>query len=393
MTLALRVGRSCRRNFASAALMVGAAGTFGGCHVFDAPESRARGRVAWHVSDAGGGTPAFDGTMVFFTARDHSVAAVDAATGQPRWRSPTGTIGAPPGWAGCQLAGELVACGDSGIVAFRRADGALAWRFDVAHEQPGLYQFQVNNGVIFAGSFGHGSVYAIDAATGAARWTAPVLAADPTNVNIPKLATDGDIVVGIFSRGTKPLTGGALALDAATGAVRWVTNFPQGGPDSTSFGVSVALWESSVLASSSDGRIYELDRTTGSVKSFFPGVGQEAPGLRGPVGEDFRAIAVSGSTVLAGSLSGWFVAYDLARHRELWRVDDTDGSANGAPLVVVGNEAFVNHFNGRLAAFSTTQPKFLWDVGDFQNAFVASPAVGSDKIFVAGLTGFWAIDK
>lgn len=375
--------------------MIGAAGAFGGCHMFDAPASHARGRVAWYVSGAGGGTPAFDGTTVFFIEQDHSVAALDAATGQPRWRSTTGTIGAPPGWAGCQPAGELVACGDSGIVAFRRADGALAWRFDVAHEQPGLYRFQVNNGVIFAGSFGHGTVYAIDAGTGAARWTAPVLAADPSNVNIPKLATDGDIVVGIFSRGTKPLTGGVVALDAATGALRWVTNFPTGGPDSTSFGVSVALWASSVLASSSDGRIYELDRTTGSVKSFFPGVGQRANvvGVTGPVGEDFRPIAIANSTLFAASTGSWLIAYSLAAHRELWRVVDPDGSSNGSAIIVDGDRVYSVDFNGRLAAFSATEPKFLWDVGDFQNAFVASPAVGPDKIFVAGLTGFWAIDK
>jgi outer membrane protein assembly factor BamB len=381
---------------AFAAMAIMAAGAVDGCHLFDFAGSGARrASVAWHVSDAAGGTPAFDGASVFFIARDHSVAALDAATGKARWRSPTGTIGAPPSWAGCKVVANLVACGDSGIVGFRRADGALAWRFDVAHEQPGLYQFQVNNGVIFAGSFGRGTVYAIDAATGTARWTAPVLAADPTNVNIPKLATDGDVVVGIFSRGTKPLTGGAVALDAATGAVRWITNFPQGGPDSTSFGVSVALWESFVLASSSDGRIYELDRATGAIKSFFPGVGQRANvvGVSGPVGEDFRPIAVANATLFAASTGSWLIAYSLVQHRELWRVVDPDGASNGSAIVVDGDRVYSVDFNGRLAAFSTTEPKFLWDVGDFQDAFIASPAVGPDKIFVAGLTGFWAIDK
>jgi outer membrane protein assembly factor BamB len=219
-----------------------------------------------------------------------------------------------------------------------------------------------------------------------------VLGADPAGANISDLATDGDIVAAVYARGDRPQSGGVVALDAHTGAVRWLTNFSPAA-DSNAGGISVALWEQSVLASSNDGRIYMFDRTTGATLSYFSGVGQEAPGLPGAVGPDIRRIAVSGATLFAGSLGSWFIAHDLVHRRELWRLADPEGSPNNAPIVVDGDKVYVIHFNGRLAAFSASQPKFLWDVGDFQNAFVGSPVVGPDKIFVAGLTGFWAIDK
>lgn len=396
MPSAFPAGKGRRVGRIPTAAVIIAAGTVSGCHLFDLGGSHADGaRIAWHVSDVGGGRPAFDGTTVFFVARDHSVAALDPATGKTRWRSPTGTVGDPPLTTSCQIVGALVACGDSGIVALRRSDGVLAWRFDVSRDQPGRFPFVVDSETIFAGSFGRGTVYAVDGATGAVRWAAPVLAADSAGANIPSLATDGDIVVAVFVRGTRPQTGGVVALDANSGAIRWLTNFSLAASDSDAGGISVALWQASVLASSNDGRIYVLDRATGAVQSAFAGVGQEAPadGIKGPVGPDLRQIVVAGSTLYASSLSGWFIAYDLTQHRELWRVIDPDGSAYNSPIVVDIDKVYIVHFDGRLAAFSATQPKFLWDVGDYQDAFVAGPAVGPDKLFVAGITGFWAIDK
>ena len=132
---------------------------------------------------------------------------------------------------------------------------------------------------------------------------------------------------------------------------------------------------------------------TGATQFFFPGVGRKPLGSSGPVGPDLRRLAVSGSTLLTASLSGWIVAYDLVRHEELWRLSNPEGAANNSPIVVDDDKVYVNNINGRLAAFLVAEPLFLWHAGDFQNPFIASPAVGPDKIFVAGLTGFWAIDK
>ena len=367
------------------------------CHLLD-PGGRGRRSavVAWRAAGSSTATPAFDGSTAYFIGTDHTVVAVDAATGQVRWRRPTGTMTGPTALTTCRIVGALVACGDSGIVAFQRTDGTPAWRYDVSNDAPGRFPFVSNNDILFAGSYGQGSVYAIDAASGDQRWVAPVLAFDSVGVNIPDVAIDGDMVAAVFVRGTRPQTGGVIALDSQTGSVRWRTNFSLASPDSNSGGISVVVWGPTVVASSNDGRLYLLDRLTGAIRSFFPGVGNIAPGLGLPgvrVGQDFRHLAVSGSTLFASSLSGWFVAYDLANHVELWRVADPEGAANTSSIATDSDAVYINHFNGRLAAFSAHGPAFLWDVGSYQDPFAAGPTVGFDKIFVAGLTGFWAIDK
>jgi outer membrane protein assembly factor BamB len=378
-------------------LAAAAGGLASGCHLFDVSGNRTpEVKVGWHVSGAGGGIPAFDGTAAYFVSGKDSVIAIDGTTGQIRWRATTGSVGNASQSSNCAVIADLVACGDSGIVAFRRADGSTAWHFDVAGEQPGKFAFQVHAGTIYAGSFGRGTIYAVDGASGGLRWTAAALANDPNGVNVPALAVDDDIVVGVFVRGTKPQTGGVIAVDAATGHLRWIVNFPVAGPDSACAGLSTALWQNEVLAATTDGKIYAVNRATGSIDFFFPGVGHQANivGLTGPVGQDLRAIAVSGSTLFASSTGSWFIAYDLEQRRELWRTVSSVGSAVGTPIVPDGAAVYVINGFGHLTAFSSTEPKVLWDFHDPAGSLLfASVAVSSDRIFVPGSAGFWAIDK
>jgi outer membrane protein assembly factor BamB len=156
-----------------------------------------------------------------------------------------------------------------------------------------------------------------------------------------------------------------------------------------------SLAQSHVLGSSTDGKIYVLDRATGAIQSFFQGVGREANvvGLTTPVGEDFRAIVVSGSTLFAGSVGSWLIAYDLQQRRELWRIAAPRGSIGPFPIVVDGDTIYLMTFGGTLTAFSATQPKVLWDFGDLNTPFVASVAVSPTTLFASGLTGFWAIRR
>jgi hypothetical protein len=132
-----------------------------------------------------------------------------------------------------------------------------------------------------------------------------------------------------------------------------------------------------------------------SDRELLPGVGR-APntvGLTYLVGEDFRQIVASGTTLFASSFSGWFIAYDLPSRKELWRVVNTNGAANASALVSDGSFVYVVNGNGHLCAMSAKSPQMVWDFGSFQDGFVASVALAQNRVFVSGITGFWAIDK
>jgi outer membrane protein assembly factor BamB len=367
------------------------------CHWFDSTGSHSSAHtVAWHVDAVGGGTPGFDGSSVYFIGGDHSVSAFNATTGAPLWKSSTGSSGGQPTTGSCVVSDALVVCGDGGVIAFRRGDGSQQWRFDGAGDHPGIFPLRANNGRIFAGSSGHGTIYALDAVTGSVMWTASTLSAEPSGANVPSLAVDSDIVVGTFLTGANPISGGVIAVDANTGSTRWVTHFPQGAPDSSSGGYSVALWENSVMGSSLDGKVFVLDRSTGTIESFFPGVGQRGNvvGITGPVGLDFRPIVVSNSVLFAGSTGNWLVAYDLNAHRELWRALSPRGSFDGSALVTDGNEIYGLIGFGYLTAFSATRPNADWSIGDSNSPmFTTSFAVSGDAVFGAGTSGFWAIRR
>ncbi len=387
-----------RRRCATPTLVVGCS-LIAACHWFEstAGDYHPTTSAAWHVSGVGRGTPAFDGSLVYFIGGDHSVSALNGTTGALLWKSATGSSGAPPAaTSSCLVSDALVVCGDGGVIAFRRSDGSQQWRFDGNGDHPGTFLLRATHGLIFTGSSGHGTIYALDAATGAMKWAALTLGTEPSGANVPSLAVDSDIVVGTFLNGANPIGGGVIAVDANTGATRWVTHFPQAAPDSSSGGYSVALWENVVLGSSLDGKIFVLDRETGTIQSFFPGVGQRANvvGITGPVGEDFRSIVVSSSVLFAGSTGNWLVAYDLFAHRELWRIVSPLGSFDGSALVTDGAKVYGLIGFGYLTAFSATNPHVDWTFGDPNTPiFGASFAVSADAVFGTGPTGFWAIRK
>lgn len=373
------------------------AGLTTSCDLFDLTHHESNsGRVLWHVGGpAQFGPPAFDGATAYFLRNDHQVIALDGETGNLRWLASTGgTRQSTYSDAGCLVAAELVVCGDDDIVALHRADGSVAWRYHPPIGfSPGYFPFRERNGVIYAGSQSSGTLYAIDAATGAPRWVSPALSDDTNGVNVLSLSVDDEIVVAAFVRGGHRILGGVVAVDVATGRVRWIANFPQGtGPDATSGGYGTALWSSVVLGSSTDGLIYALDRAEGAIQWTLPRAGPPPP--TDPSQGDIRPIIVSGSALLSASVGALAVVeYDLTNHKELWRVPSPEGSSSGSPLAADSAAVYSVHANGHLVAYSIAHPSVLWDAGSYDQAFFATPAVAADRLFVAGVTGFWAIAK
>jgi outer membrane protein assembly factor BamB len=360
------------------------------CSIFDAlGDHKTEPNVLWHIDGVGVGVPAYDGSTVYALADNHTLLALNGATGERKWAARTfNAQGRPFGFGGCIIAAALVVCNDSTLIAFQRSDGSIAWRFQpIVHNNPGFAGFVVRGQTIYAGS-PNGTIYAVDAVTGAEKWAQTVLTGTGTVINVVGVAADDDVVVGAFTRFVIPIQGGVIALDAHTGAVRWITDYPRPAADSTTAGHSVALWSNVVLGSSTDGRIYALNAGSGSIQWELPGVGN-SPSLPGPFGADRRELTVAGATLYAESSSAWLVAYDLDNRRERWRAA-TGSSQQSAGVGVDGRNVYVALANGHLAAIADDRGKLLWDYGAY-NAFGSRPVVAADRIFLSGPSGFWAL--
>jgi outer membrane protein assembly factor BamB len=392
-----------RRRLARALAGIGTAGVSAwasGCSKLDlAPGSSTQ--VIWHVAGMGseGGAPGFDGTTAFFLNGTHGVVAIDAQSAVQRWSASTGTVGGGTyGEAGCITAGAVVACGDEDIIGFNRSDGSLAWRYHATMGySPGFFSPTVVGTSLYAGS-PSGTVYAIDATAGVARWATRPFPTDTELISIFDPSADNDIVVAGFTKFLpSPIqpVGGVVALDAATGQVRWIAYFPH--PDSTlqTNGRSTALWQNLVLApSAAAGTIYALDRGTGAVQWALPGVGAYPPQFNShPATQDLRAVTVYGSTLYAISISCWLVAYDLSSRTELWRIASPDGASTVERVFSDGQAVYALYGSGGLISYSASAPSIRWTAGSSTAQFNGPVALGSDRVFATGAAGFYALSK
>src|SRR5258705_6049635 len=191
-----------------------------------APTGLGGDRTLWRVDGLNWGKPTFDDSNAFFVGWHHDLVAVNKFTGAVRWRQVSGDPGDEPGGRTAVVAANVVAFGDNGVHGFDRRTGAKLWRFQPTDGgyQPGLVQLSTDGSAIFAGS-PFGRAFAIDAVTGAERWRTVVIPEDSNAwVNDP-VYSEGLVYVCVTHKAT-PTNSGDVALDAATGAIRWTREFP-----------------------------------------------------------------------------------------------------------------------------------------------------------------------
>ncbi|HEY7234229.1 MAG TPA: PQQ-binding-like beta-propeller repeat protein [Gemmatimonadaceae bacterium] len=366
--------------------------------LFSSDDAYRRNRLLWHTSANPVGAPAaYDGKRVFFVTHEHRVVALDGENGNLLWSAPADTAAVETvsvTLGGCTVGGIVVACADNGdLVAFRRTDGAFAWRFHASEgRSPGGNPFIVQDSSFYAGSRAGGVLYAIDVATGQLRWSARVSRLDTGIVRMP--AADAELVVAPYARPGKPMTGGVLAVDAKTGTVLWDAQLPRILPDSDTSAGFVALDPRVVLVSSNSGRIFGIDRATGAILWNVPGVGRAPPSSPVPNHEilfDSRALVATGNRVYASSGSGWFTAIDLATHQEVWRSDPQLADSWSGPIYTDGKAVYVMYFKGCVAVFAADDGRLL-SVGGKNELFV-SIALGADRFFAPGDDGLYAFAK
>lgn len=260
--------------------------------------------------------------------------ALDTATGAQRWRfrADHTLIAAPTVVDGVVYVGDDAFARDRDrdgvagtVYALDAATGAERWR--AATNRGVLAAPAVADGVVYvidgfsdSGLQDNGTAYALDAVSGDERWRVAVGGA---TCAAPAVA-DGLVYVRSGSTAPSPGPGALLALDAATGAVRWrvATAGTCGGGEFRPAAVPAALDDGAAYVRGADGALVALDAATGTERWRADG-GPE--GVEPTVGDGI-VIAADGAAV---------VALGTGDGAKRWRVALAEG-ANGPPSLVGG---------------------------------------------------------
>ncbi len=199
----------------------------------------------------------------FYAENAHYLYALDANTGTQLWRQSRGTKQSPSSPA---VANGLVFIGDldNNLYAFNARTGAPAWTFTTGNSV--WSSPTVANGIVYIIS-GDGNMYALDAATGTQLWVKTVFQFGTYSTGNPAVA--GGVVY--IPAGT---SGASLyAVDAKTGAPRWSVNYTSMGSSSPAVANGV------VYGGMDDGSLYALNANTGAVHWKSPTLGLRMRGV------------------------------------------------------------------------------------------------------------------
>lgn len=364
---------------------------------------------------AGWGRPAVDAGLAVYLSRDHELFAVDRFSGAQRWRRPLDGRSARTAGSRVVVHHGVVIAGDEGLFAFEAATGTPVWRLPLyTAREVGRYLGEAADGLVYAGSQS-GQLIAAGVADGLVHWSSPPLG-DRVTVFAPVVARRH--VVAGFSDFGNARGGGVVCLHAKTGAVQWQTRLPGGRSGVAAFGGGPAVLGDVVVAASSDGMLYGFDLTTGAPRGAMDagvqsvGEGWRASGTvtrprmqlpsdaesgdasEGAIDiEDFRAMAVSGSTLLVTSLTGTLVALRAEPRQTVWRFRSPSDGSIAFGLSVHDGTAYVPFASGRTIAVDVASGQERWSVGAGDRRFEWPAAVVRGRVYLTSEDGLYVVEE
>ncbi len=277
-------------------------------------------------------SPAVADGIVYASSFDGYIYALDAGSGTVRWKFKTGgerryagthlhgftpVDERMPDPFDLYLSSPAVAdqtvyagSGDGNVYALDARTGDVRWKFktgDVVHASPAIA-----NGTVYVGSWDR-YFYALDAATGHLRWR--FLTGDDraihNQIGIQSSAAVGGGLVYFGCRDSH-----LYALDAASGQLRWSI------PTHGSWVIASPALRAHDLyfATSDSGLFYDVDATTGAVRFKLDFKGWPT----------FSSPAIAGRMVYVGSHVGLLRAIDLDRKSVAWTFETDGHKRNGA---------------------------------------------------------------
>jgi eukaryotic-like serine/threonine-protein kinase len=279
----------------------------------------ATGKLLWFASTMGGGStvssyisPAVANGMVYAGGGNNVLYAFDAQTGATRWTfNPNGQLLSAPA-----VANGVVYSGDRGghVYALDGTTGAVLWSFTVnvgdgVTDTPAI----VNGAVYFVSE--NGIAYALNASTGAQLWQSTI-GSPGEGVNVS--AVDNGVVFVVSGAPYPSTQGEVVALDATTGATKWVANTPFYGTN------GLALANGVIYVSTVSNGVYAFDEATGALK------------WQVAVGMGYSAPAVANGVVYVGAGTAYIYAFDATTGTTLATVGNCGTQPYSSPVVANG---------------------------------------------------------
>ncbi|MCZ7414816.1 outer membrane protein assembly factor BamB family protein [Streptomyces sp. WMMC897] len=282
-------------------------------HALDTTTGRRRFKtrdVAWSMAVADGRVHASDGPSLF---------ALDARDGGERWKV------AVDAWVYALSAGDgvvVTATRGGAVQSWSAVDGERLWEltgaqadFETADAGPLLHQ-----GTVYL--WADGLLYALDARSGAERWTYPVGDSSATGGVPLRLlpAPDGAVYVCAGAR--------ILALDAATGTERWRFHSPDAFLSPPAFAPGAAVAGGGLYVADYRGVVYAIDAATGHDRWRIPTQARNS----------IDPVVVSDGLVHVASGSALYTI-DAVPGTGRWRFE-AHGDLVGAPVAAEGRVHF-----------------------------------------------------
>lgn len=216
---------------------------------FDAVTGATRWRIGASISNIVG-SPTLAGSVLYVATTEDQVLALDAATGARIWEAKPNGGGGSGFYSSPTVAdGKVFAASlNHRIYALDAVSGTVLWSFQTGGHNSSTPA--VVDGTVYFGSR-DGNVYAVDANTGALRWKVQYGTGILASIQSSPAVSDGTVYIGTNNDRR------VIALNAATGAVRWT--FRAGGVVLSSPAVASGV----VYVGSDGGSVYGLRATNG----------------------------------------------------------------------------------------------------------------------------------
>ncbi|MFF5566006.1 PQQ-binding-like beta-propeller repeat protein [Streptomyces sp. NPDC012623] len=297
------------------------------------------------------GTPVVDGDLLYVTSFE--VHALDVGSGRRQFKT------RDVAWAMAVAGGRIHASDGPTLYALDGKDGSERWRLQT---DAWVYSLKVDRGTVVTGTRG-GGIQAWEAANGEKLWE---LSGAQTDFETPEAGPavhDGTVYAWQDGR--------LLALDARTGAERW--SYPVG--DAASCGgvpVRVSPASDGGLYVSAGPRVLSIDIASGHVRWHFeaPAVFLSPPAFApGP--------AVAGGGVYLADYLGTVYALDAATGKDRWRIA-TESRQSIEPVLVADGNVHVGSGSALYTLDAVTgTPKWRFAAG---GEVIGAPVVADGRL-------------